>query len=518
MATAQDQTKIFDVLIVGGSVTGYGLARDAAGRGLSVYLCEAGDLGSGASAMSARPLQGGLHARPDRHILALRDAFAERDRLLSIAPHIIEPKRSVLPQDPRQGAAWQIRAGLFLSDILGGAARLPISIGVNLRSHRYGRPLKPDFPRGFVFSDCWVDEFRLVLLNAIDAAARGARIAPRTACTALRRADGHWIAAMRRNGRDWQVRARLLVNAAGRRIDQVRQLALGGTGPDAGPGGQAAAPGRTVRRTHLVVQRLFQGNQAYLFQGAGRQLVFAIPYQGAFTLLGSIPPPQRGAERPLQAGDDDDGIDDLCATANRYLKRSIGRADIVSAFTDLQALPDAGDGAPPGRSACDRLLHLEDVGAPPKAPMLTLHGTGIAAYRRLAEAALARIAAWFPQAGRPWTAKLPLPGGDLPDGDAEAFADNLILRYPGLDRTFLRRLSRRHGSLSDSVLANARRPADLGRDFGGGLTECEVDWLHRHEWAETPEDILWRRTKAGLFMSDHGRHLFADWFERQNAA
>ncbi|MEQ8347809.1 MAG: glycerol-3-phosphate dehydrogenase [Sneathiellaceae bacterium] len=517
MATAQDRTKIFDVLVVGGSVTGCGLARDAAGRGLSVYLCAAGDLGSGASLMSARPAPDGLPFLQDRRIAPFRAAFAERDRLQAMAPHIVEPRRFVMPHDPQLRAAWRTRGGLFLADILGGAKRLPISIGVDLRSHRYGRPLKPDYPRGFVYSDCWMDESRLMLLNAVDAAARGARISPRTVCIGLRREDGQWIATLRRHGMEWQVRARLLANAAGHLLDRVRQLALGGAEAEAGAGPRA---GRLVRNAQLVVPRLFQGSQAYLFQGEAGRPVFALPYQGAFTLIGTTEVAHPDPDRPAIAGDGE--IETLCRAANRYLKRSIGHADIVSVFAGIRRLP--GDSAPDGTGRPATLADeprplVEDIGSGmAAAPLLTLQTGRVAGYRRLAEAALSRLAERFPQAGRAWTDKTPLPGGDLPDGDAEAFTGDLILRYPGLDRTFLRRLSQRHGSLSDAVLANAKRPADLGRDFGGGLTECEVDWLHRNEWAEAAEDILWRRTKTGLFMSDQGRSLFADWFERQIAA
>ena len=521
MASAQDRARIFDLLIVGGGVNGCGLARDAAGRGLSVYLCEKGDLGSGTSSASTKLIHGGLRYLEFYQFRLVRQALAERDRLLSIAPHIVTPRRFVVPHDARLRAAWRIRAGLFLYDHLGGASRLPISIAVDLRSHRYGRPLKPDFPRGFVYSDCWVDDARLVLLNAVDAANRGARIATRTTCTGLRRQGDHWVARLRRHGMEWQVRARALVNAAGPWVEDVAAVMQDAPRPaDSPPAAATPQPRiRLVRGSHIVVPRLFQGQQAYLFQGEDRRVVFVIPFQDAFTLIGTTDEPHPDPAQPPAASPAE--IAYLCSAVNRYLKRSISAADIVSSFSGIRPLFDDGQEDPSAVSR-DYVLHLDAPGpegaGDGAAPVLTIYGGKITTYRQLAERVLDRLAPHLPALSRPWTDKAPLPGGDLPGHDLEAFIGDLILRHPGLDRTFLRRIARRHGSLTDAVLDNAKRPADLGRDFGGGLTECEIDWLHRNEWAETAEDILWRRTKTGLFMSEEGRDLFADWFEHQIAA
>lgn len=529
-SSAQEPGQIHDLLVVGGGVAGCGLARDAAGRGLSVYLCEKDDLGSGASSASTKLVHGGLCDLERYRLATVREALAERERLLAIAPHVVAPIRLVLPHDPVLRAAWKLRAGLFLYDHLGdvrpfgGSSRLAIGISVDLRSHRYGRPLKPDYPRGFVHSECWADDARLVLFNAMDAAARGARIATRTALVGVRRETDHWVAQLRRHGAEWQVRARLLANAAGPAAEQLRQAALGGPvplarhragGPGKGEWGEGG-PLRLVRGSHIVVPRLFQGSQGYAFQTDDRRLVFALPYHGAFTLIGTTEVPQEDPAQPPQASREE--IAYLCRAANRYLKRSIGPQDVVDSYAGVRALCEE-DGS--GDGPLSRLYRLQldgAAGGDETAPLLTILGGSLTTYRQAAEAALQKVAPLFPRMGRPWTGRTALPGGDIAGGDAEAFAGALLLRYPGLDRRFLRHLSRRHGSLSDKVLGNAKRPADLGRDFGGGLTECEVDWLHRHEWAETAEDILWRRTKAGLFMSGDGRALFADWFERQIAA
>lgn len=528
-STVQDQAGIYDLLVIGGGATGCCLARDAAGRGLSVFLCERGDLGGGTSSASTGILHGGLLQPERRRIRPVRDALAERDSLLAIAPHLVSPARFVLPHDPGLRSARWLRLGLFLHDRLGdvrlgGRSRLPVATAVDLRSHRYGRPLRPDFPRGFVYSDCVVDDARLVLAHAMDAAARGARIATRTAVVALRREADHWVAVLRRHGAEWQVRARLLANAAGAWAEQVRQAALGAPVPIThrrGSGLPPAAGMRLVRGSHIVVPRLFEGSQAYVFQTEDRRLVYALPHHGAFTRIGATEVPHDDPATLPQATAEE--VAWLCRAANRYLKRSIGPEDVVATSAGIRALPGDEAAGSEALAARQHRIHLDGAGrdgmqAGGAAPLLTLSGGSLTTCRAAAERAMDLVAPLFPGLGRAWTARTPLPGGDLPGGDADAFLAELILRHPGLDRRFLHSLARRHGSLTDELLGGAKRPADLGRDFGGGLTECEIDWLYRREWAETADDILWRRTRAGLFMSVEGRDLFADWFERQIAA
>ncbi|HEY0270221.1 MAG TPA: glycerol-3-phosphate dehydrogenase [Sphingomonas sp.] len=471
---------LFDLLIVGGGVNGCGIARDAAGRGLSVLLVERDDLAAHTSSASTKLIHGGLRYLEYYEFRLVREALIERERLLAIAPHLIWPLRFVMPLPPGgKRPAWLIRLGLFLYDHLGGRKRLPGSQGVSLAGP-LGAGLKPDLTRGFAYSDCWVDDARLVALNAVDARERGADIRTRTAFLgATRDADG-WTARLSDGS---AVRARTIVNAAGPWVDRVLGMARGAA---------AERPPRLIKGSHIVVPRRFAGDHAYILQNPDGRIVFAIPYEGDFTLIGTTDIAWRGD--PTAPAIDAAEITYLCESVNRYLAEPVTPADIVRSYAGVRPLFDDGH-ADASAVTRDYVLRL---GEREGAQILSVFGGKITTYRRLAEHALDKLAPFLPPMGKPWTADAALPGGDLPDGDFAAFLDSVRARWPFLTARTARRLAGAYGTRIAALLGDARAPADLGEDLGGGLHVREVDYLVGAEWARTAEDILWRRSKLGL--------------------
>ena len=479
----------FDLLIVGGGINGAGIARDAAGRGLSVVLCEKDDLGSATSSASTKLIHGGLRYLEQLQFRLVREALAEREILMRSAPHLVQPLQFVLPHNGSLRPAWMVRLGLLLYDHLGGRRSLPGTESVKLNADARGGPLKEKYAKGFAYTDCRVDDARLVMLNAIDAADRGARILTRTSCTAARPNGGLWHATLSdaQTGTVREVTARMVVNAAGPWVEDVLSGLLGVN---------ATRGNRLVKGSHIVIPRLFEGEHAYIFQHVDGRVIFAIPYEGSFTLIGTTDVPFDGTPGPMEINRSE--IEYLCVAINAYMVASISPADVVWSYSGLRSLYDDGEDDP---STVTRDYRLE-VGHTLGSPILSIFGGKITTYRRLAEAALEKIAIGLGRSvRRPWTADTPLPGGDL-GANFDTFAAELTAAYGGLDAGYLRGLARRHGTRVYDLLGPAGSPEALGQDFGGGLFEREVVFLLDHEWAMTATDILWRRTKCGLHGAD----------------
>ncbi|MFN3686723.1 MAG: glycerol-3-phosphate dehydrogenase [Salinarimonas sp.] len=477
---------IVDLLVIGGGINGCGIARDAAGRGLSVLLAEKGDLASATSSASTKLFHGGLRYLEYYEFRLVREALIERETLLSAMPHISWPLRFVLPHAPGMRPAWLLRLGLFLYDHLGGRKILPGTASLDLRRDAAGAPLRGDFVRGFEYSDCWVDDARLVVLNARDAQARGAEILTRAEVVRAAREGDLWrVEIAQAEGGRRVVRARALVNAGGPFVGEIIAGRLGIASRERV---------RLVRGSHVVTRKLFDHDRAYIFQGADGRVVFAIPYEGDFTLIGTTDVDHEGGPDAVRCTDAE--IDYLCGFVSRYLARDVTREDVVWTYSGVRPLYD--DGAKSATAATrDYVLSLDADGA----PLLNVFGGKITTYRRLAEAAMAKLGRFFPAAGGAWTAGVPLPGGDFPVDGVEALVADLSRAYPFLEAATARRLVRAYGTQARDVLGDARAAADLGEAFGAGLFAREVRWLMAEEFARSAEDVVWRRSKLGLRMS-----------------
>ncbi len=484
----------FDIAIIGGGINGVGIARDAIGRGWSVHLCDKGDLGGGTSSASTKLVHGGLRYLEYYEFRLVHEALAEREVLWRVAPHIIWPLRFVLPYQRGLRPAWMLRLGLFIYDHLGGRKRLPPTSVLDLRDNPLGAPLQPRFRRGFEYSDCWVEDARLVVLTARDAATRGAVIAPRTRCLAAVREQTLWRLTLRDEvtGAERDIRARTLVNAAGPWVAQVIGDVL-----------QERAPAdvRLIQGSHIVVPRLYDHDRCYLFQGADGRIFFAIPYETDFTLIGTTDLDFTGDLD--RVGISADEIDYLCRGASQYFRAPVSPSQVVWSYSGVRPL--YGDRATRAQDATrDYVLKLDAPtdGIGTLAPTaLHVFGGKITTYRRLAEAALAQLTPHLPVShGNPagWTAKRSLPGGDFPIDGFEALVGNVARRFPFLPAATVRRLVRAYGTRANVLLDGVRGPDDLGRDFGAGLSERELHYLAQYEFARTGEDVLWRRSKLGL--------------------
>ena len=476
-----------DLFIIGGGVNGCGIARDAAGRGLKVFLAEQGDLASGTSSSSTKLIHGGLRYLEHYEFRLVREALIEREVLLNAAPHIIWPLRFVLPHHQGLRPRPLIRLGLFLYDHLGGRKILPGTRSVDLRSDETGAPLKAEFTHGYEYSDCWVEDARLVVLNARGAAARGAEIRTRTKCTKARRIDGVWeLTVTDEGGKEETVRARVLINAAGPWVSQVLGAVVGRNDPD---------KIRMVKGSHLVVDKLYDHDRCYIFQNADGRICFAIPYEQDYTLIGTTDEDHEGDPADPQISEAETGY--LLAAVSEYFKRPVTRDQVRWSYSGIRPLYD--DGASKAQEATrDYVLKLDhpDGGA----PLLSVFGGKITTFRKLAEAAMEKVSGFFPQTGRPWTAAVPLPGGDFPFAEVEQRIAALTRGYSFLTPRNVRRMFRAYGTDAERILDGARFAQDMGRNFGM-LTEREVDWLIHNEWARSADDILWRRSKLGLHLS-----------------
>lgn len=493
---------VFDIAIVGGGINGVGIARDAAGRGLKVLLVEMNDLASGTSSASSKLVHGGLRYLEQRAFRLVREALGEREVLLRMAPHAVRPMRFVLPPTREGRAPLMLRFGLMLYDWLGARDLLPRSRTVDLTHHAFGQPLQRQFRYGFEYSDCRVDDARLVVLSAVDARERGADIRTRTR---LVRADrgSEWELVLNNHGRRETAQARVLVNATGPWIGEVADTVIRQPLPK---------PVRLVKGSHIVVRRLFTHDAGYILQAPGRRIVFALPFAGEFTLIGTTD--ENFVGDLASPAPDAQEILYLCGVANSYFREKVMPDELVWSFAGVRALVDDGAGRPEDVTRDYELILQKQHG---EAALLTVYGGKITTYRRLAEAAMEKIGRYF--AGRPaWTADSRLPGGDFPpDGFYDRLAQT-IARWPFLSEPHALRLTRAYGTRVERVLGAAASLADLGPRFAGDLTGAEVRYLVAQEWAETADDVLWRRSKLGLAASAEDRVALARYIADLKAA
>ncbi len=500
---ADSQADLFDIAVIGGGINGCGIARDAAGRGLRVYLCDQDDLASGTSSRATKLIHGGLRYLEHYKFRLVHEALAEREILWAMAPHIIWPLRFVLPHHAGLRPAWLLRLGLFFYDHLGGRKLLPPTRTLDLRRDPAGAPLKDRAARAFEYSDCWVEDARLVVLNAMDARARGALVETRHALVEGARENELWrfIVEDRATGARKERRAKILVNAAGPWVGDVLGHALHGIAP---------ARVRLVKGSHIVVPKLFDHDQCYIFQNSDGRIVFAIPYERDFTLIGTTDIDYRGDPAKVAASDEE--IAYLCAVASEYFAKPVTRESVVWTYSGVRPLYD--DGASEAQEATrDYVLTLDAKQG--GAPLLSVFGGKITTYRRLAEAALEKLAPHIPGLPSAWTAGATLPGGDFPMQGFAALVSDVGNQWPAMPVILLTRLARAYGTRAREILGDARQISDLGRIFGADLTEAEVRYLMRAEWARSADDILWRRTKLGLRVTPDEAKALQTWLERE---
>ncbi|PRH86689.1 glycerol-3-phosphate dehydrogenase [Labrys okinawensis] len=487
MSDQASSNDIVDVFVIGGGVNGCGIARDAVGRGYSVYLAEMNDLASGTSSKATKLIHGGLRYLEYYEFRLVREALTEREIVWRNAPHLVHPLRFVLPYFKGLRPAWMLRIGLFLYDYIGGRKKLPPTRTLDLRRDEAGRPLKPIFSKAFEYSDCWVNDARFVALNARDAADRGAIVRTRCKVVSARRDSGLWRVQLQDqiNGRENEVTARLVVNAAGPWVDAVLADVVAHKEPN---------QVRLVQGSHIIVPKLFDHDRCYIFQNPDGRIIFAIPYEDEFTLIGTTD--QDYKDDPAKVAITPGETDYLCKAASEYFAKEITPADIVWTYSGVRPLYD--DHATAAQAATrDYVIKEELIDG---APLINIFGGKITTYRRLSESILEHIEKTLGARGKPWTADAPLPGGDMPNADLDAFIRSLMARKPFLSPALARRLAKAYGTRALHFLEGANAMADLGRDFGMGLTAAEIDYLVDQEWAVTAEDILWRRSKLGLHL------------------
>jgi glycerol-3-phosphate dehydrogenase len=496
------QDKTYDLFIIGGGINGCGIARDASGRGLSVFLAEQNDLASGTSSASTKLIHGGLRYLEHYEFRLVREALIEREVLLKSAPHIIWPLRFVLPHHDGLRSRFMLRLGLFLYDHLGGRKILPPTRTVDFTSDVTGQPLKHDFEVGYEYSDCWVEDARLVALSARDAANRGAVIRTRTKCTAARRDSGLWKIDITRDGKSETITAKALVNAAGPWVSNVLGGVIGKNDPD---------KIRMVKGSHIVVDRLYEHDRCYIFQNADGRICFAIPYEQNFTLIGTTDMDHKGDPGKPEISDAE--TDYLLNAVSEYFRTPVTRDQLRWAYSGIRPLYD--DGASKAQEATrDYVLKLDKPDG--VAPVLSIFGGKITTARKLAEAALAELKPFFPAMKGEWTANASLPGGDFPWNEVEARISNLQKAFSFLKPAVIRRLFRAYGTEAEKILEGARFASDLGESFGP-VSEREIAYLREKEWVETADDILWRRSKLGLHMKTEEQQALRDYMEGSKA-
>jgi glycerol-3-phosphate dehydrogenase len=505
------QDSPFDLLVVGGGINGAGIARDAAGRGLSALLCEQDDLAAHTSSASTKLIHGGLRYLEYREFGLVRKALQERETLLRAAPHIMWPLRFVMPYMPNLRPAWLIRAGLFLYDHLARRELLPGSRGINLRTHAAGAPLVASIRRGFIYSDGWVDDARLVVLNALDANERGARVMTRTKFVGATRADGLWHARlMQADGTSMDVQARAIANAAGPWVGELLREAL-----SPGTNQKASYAVRLVKGSHIVTRRLFEHDHAYIFQNPDKRIIFAIPYERDFTLIGTTDVEYRGD--PSRVAITAEETQYLCESINRYFKQPISPRDVYWSYSGVRPLLEDENADNPSAVTRDYRLELDHPeGA---APLLSVFGGKITTFRKLAEEALDELTRALGAPAPAWTAGAPLPGGDIAHADFARFAAQFAEQHPWLPARLAHRYARAYGTRATRVIGEARSLAELGHAFTPDLYEAELRYLREVEWARSACDVLWRRTKLGLHVEPTARDAVSRdidaWFARE---
>jgi glycerol-3-phosphate dehydrogenase len=502
-----DTNSVYDLLIIGGGINGCGIAADAAGRGLSVYLCEKNDLASHTSSASSKMIHGGLRYLEYYEFRLVREALAEREVLLKIAPHIIQPLRLVIPHNSLQRPRWLIRLGLWLYDHLGFHFRrkttLPRSNSVKLdNQHLIGMPLKQELTSGFAYSDCKVDDARLVVLNALQAQQHGANINLHTEFISAKRENGIWHAIVRNAASEFTIQAKALINAAGPWVDHVVQQQV------------KIKPKHhidLVKGSHIVFPKLYQGDHAYLLQHTDNRVVFVIPYHHNFTMVGTTDVQYH--DDPNQVSIDIDETTYLCEVVNHYFNNPVSANDIVNTWSGVRPL-QADDSVNPSAVTRDYTLEVHDDHG--QAPILSVYGGKITTYRRLAEHAIEKLKKYFNCLAPSWTATKPLPGGDLPNGNLNHFILQLQQNYPALPISLLTRWASAYGSNVKQIAAKNSTVADLGQLFGADLYQREVDYLIQTEWAQSTDDILWRRSKLGLYFSAEAVEILHNYLCHHN--
>ena len=524
MGITNSDQYVYDLFVIGGGVNGTGIARDAAGRGLSVCLAEKTDLASATSSASTKLFHGGLRYLEYFEFRLVREALVEREQLLVAMPHISWPMRFVLPYSPKfrfenttptsrlvnllmpwlkgRRPAWLIRLGLFLYDRLGGRKILPATRTIDLKSDVLGSSLRDEFELAYEYSDCWVEDSRLVALNARDASERGATILTRTEVVSMERVDGIWAIVIRNpNGELEWLRARGVVNAAGQWVESsVRNALKTKLNVNAGV--------RLVKGSHVVVKKLYEHDRCYFFQGTDGRIMFAIPYEQDFTLLGTTDVDHPDPNIPATCSDEE--RDYLLKFASKYFKKVVSKEDVVWTYSGIRPLYD--DGADSATAATrDYVLKLDHHEK--AAPILNIFGGKITTYRKLAESALKELKPFFKNMTTDWTAGVPLPGGNFQVDEFDNLVQRLHSEKPFLGQSFARRLVRAYGLDAFVMLADLNRQEDLGLDFGATLTECEVRWLIEHEFVTQADDVIWRRTKLGLKMTNDQIQNLEQWFD-----
>jgi len=492
---------VYDIAIIGGGVNGCGIARDAAGRGASVYLCEQNDLASATSSASTKLIHGGLRYLEYYEFRLVRESLIEREVLYRMAPHLIRPMRFVFPHLKGLRPAWFIRLGLFLYDHLGGRELLPGTRSIDLAADEAGKPLKPGLSKAFEYSDCWVDDARLVVLNALDAAEHGAVIETQTTCVSAKRKGEFWeiTTENRQSGERSTLQARALVNATGPWVTKFIESGL-----DTGKPSEEKV--RLVKGSHIVVPSMFPHGRSYIFQNSDGRIVFAIPYARDFTLVGTTDEDYHGDLSDVAISEEETRY--LCSLANDYFKSGISPADVVHSFSGVRPLYD--DGASQAQSATrDYVLKVDGNSEQP--PVLNIFGGKITTYRKLAEHALEKIAGYLPEMKGTWTATSILPGGRMDPGGEVKAAQDLRRNFPFLSEEQALRMIGAYGFRAKNILGDAKSEADLGERFGNDLSAKEVEYLMDVEWARSAEDILWRRSKLGLTISDTDAARLETW-------
>lgn len=493
---------MYDIAVIGGGINGVGIARDAAGRGLRVLLCEKDDLAGHTSSSSSKLIHGGLRYLEHKEFRLVRESLREREILLRSAPHIIWPMRIVLPVLEGMRPAWLLRLGLFLYDNLHRRSILPGTKKLKLRRAPQGEALQDNLKTGFEYSDCWADDARLAVLSAVDAQRRGADIRTRTKCSGAARGTDSWkLTLTEKDGQDSEVKARILVNAAGPWVDEVANLA-GHFSDDAGV--------RLVKGSHIVTAKLFDGDHGYIFQSADGRVIFAMPYEGNHTLIGTTDVDWNLSQGKVTISDDEIGY--LCGAVNEYFEEDISADDVVWTYAGVRPLYD--DKATSASVATrDYVFDLNGDGTR-QAVLLSIYGGKLTTFRKLAEHAMKKLGDFLPNLPARWTHAATLPGGDFPVGDRAAFIKELQADYAWLAKDITQRLFRSYGIAARDILGNARSAKDLGKHFGCGLYAAEVRYLVEQEFAQTAEDILWRRSKLGLHMNDDAAAKIDAWLQK----
>ena len=489
----------YDLVIIGGGINGTAIARDASGRGLKVLLAEKDDLASHTSSSSTKLIHGGLRYLEHFEFRLVREALIEREVLLRAAPHIIWPMRFVLPYDEGLRPAWMLRLGLFLYDSLGGRKELPGTKTVRLDQEPHLGVVEPRLTKGFEYSDCWVEDARLVTLNAMDAKSKGAEILTRSFVSNIKATDDGYEAVLSGDNQSRRtVNAKCIVNTAGPWVDEV----LRGIKEDADEKSL-----RLIKGSHIVTRRLFEGDYSYIFQNQDNRIIFAIPYETDYTLIGTTDVPYSHAEGDVKISQEE--IVYLCNAANEYFENDISPDDVVWTYSGVRPLYD--DKAENASAVTrDYVLNIDEFSE--DAPFLSVYGGKITTSRKLAEHALQKLAKYFPSAGNDWTKSAVLPGGDIGGTDFDGFVARMSQDFPWLPAKMLRRLARGYGSRMTTIIGDSKNIEDMGEVFGADLSEREVKYLVEHEWVRSADDVLWRRSKLGIHMPGEDVERLKSWF------